>query len=57
MLFRSKIVLLAEWDAVRLSVKKGLKRLGHDIVLVPIGSVMGKKEDNSNLRKEGKENG
>ncbi len=52
-----KIVLLAEWDAVRLSVKKGLKRLGHDIVLVPIGSVMGKKEDNSNLRKEGKENG
>lgn len=34
-----KIVLLTEWDAIRLSVKKGLKRLGHDIILVPIDDV------------------
>lgn len=31
-----KMVLLKDWDAIRESVKKGLKRLGHDIIIVPM---------------------
>ena len=31
-----KMVLLKDWDAIRESVKKGLKRLGHDILIVPV---------------------
>lgn len=30
-----KMVLLKDWDAIRESVKKGLKRLGYDILIVP----------------------
>ena len=30
-----KMVLLKDWDAIRESVKKGLKHLGHDILIVP----------------------
>jgi len=39
-----KMVLLKDWDAIRESVKKGLKRLGHDIILVPIDSLPEKKK-------------
>lgn len=31
-----KMILLKDWDAIRESVKKGLKRLGHDILIVPV---------------------
>lgn len=31
-----KMVLLKDWDSIRESVKKGLKRLGHDIIIVPV---------------------
>lgn len=31
-----KIVLLKDWDIIRENVKKGLKRLGHDILIVPV---------------------
>lgn len=31
-----KMVLLKDWDAIRESVKKGLERLGHDILIVPV---------------------
>ena len=31
-----KMVLLKDWDAIRESVKKGLKRLGHGILIVPV---------------------
>lgn len=30
-----KMVLLKDWDVIREKVKKGLKRLGHDIIIVP----------------------
>lgn len=30
-----KMVLLKDWDSIRERVKKGLKRLGHDILIVP----------------------
>lgn len=30
-----KAALLKDWDAICEKVKKGLKRLGHDIVIVP----------------------
>lgn len=39
-----KMVLLKDWDVIRESVKKGLKRLGHDIILVPIDSLPEKKK-------------
>lgn len=31
-----KTVLLKDWDVIRENVKKGLKRLGHDILIVPV---------------------
>ena len=31
-----KMILLKDWDIIRESVKKGLKRLGHDIIIVPM---------------------
>ncbi len=31
-----KIILLEEWNTIRSNVRKGLKRLGHDIILVPL---------------------
>lgn len=31
-----KMILLKDWDSIRESVKKGLKRLGHDIPIVPV---------------------
>lgn len=31
-----KMVLLKDWDSIRERVKKGLKRLGHDIPIVPV---------------------
>ena len=31
-----KMILLKDWDVIRESVKKGLKRLGHDIIIVPM---------------------
>lgn len=30
-----KIILLKDWETICEKVKKGLKRLGHDIVIVP----------------------
>lgn len=30
-----KMVLLKDWDVIRENVKKGLKRLEHDIIIVP----------------------
>ena len=30
-----KMVLLKDWDVIRENVKKGMKRLGHDIIIVP----------------------
>lgn len=30
-----KIALLKEWDIICEKVKKGLKRLGHDVLIVP----------------------
>lgn len=29
-----KVVILKDWDVIRENVKKGLKRLGHDILIV-----------------------
>ena len=31
-----KMILLKDWDIIRENVKKGLKRLGHDIIIVPM---------------------
>lgn len=31
-----KMILLQDWEAICENVKKGLKRLGHDIVIVPV---------------------
>lgn len=31
-----KIILLEEWNTIRSNVRKELKRLGHDIILVPL---------------------
>ena len=31
-----KMILLKDWYIIRESVKKGLKRLGHDIIIVPM---------------------
>ncbi len=31
---KENVDLLKEWDGIRQSVKRGLKRLGHDILLV-----------------------
>ena len=31
-----KVALLKDWGTIRENVKKGLKRLGHDILIVPV---------------------
>lgn len=39
-----KMVLLKDWDAIRENVKKGLKRLGHDIIIVPMDDTPDREE-------------